>query len=62
MYRYDKNYSLTVAVSKASENRSASMTKCVGDIFDDNGVLLYNKMERLVLELHNSLASEKKKR
>uniref|UniRef100_H2Y7S9 Signal peptidase complex subunit 2 n=1 Tax=Ciona savignyi TaxID=51511 RepID=H2Y7S9_CIOSA len=62
MLKYDKNYTLTITVTNNNQTRSASFTKCVGDVFDENGVLLYDKYEPMILELHDSIDSGKKKK
>ncbi|CAK8698506.1 signal peptidase complex subunit 2-like [Clavelina lepadiformis] len=60
MIRFDKNYTLTVTVKDNSEQRTASFTKCVGEVFDENGVLLFEKFQPMVMGLHNSIVSGKK--
>nr|CAB3266524.1 probable signal peptidase complex subunit 2 [Phallusia mammillata] len=62
MARYDKNYALTISVKDNTDNRTTSMTKCVGELFDESGTLLYEKFEQLVMGLHDSIAAGKKKR
>ena len=59
-FRFEKNYTLTITVKDKSGERSASLTKCVGDVFDEDGVLLYDTYRPLVLNLHDSLARGKK--
>ncbi|XP_002126209.3 signal peptidase complex subunit 2-like [Ciona intestinalis] len=62
MLKYDKNYTITITVTNNNETKSASITKCVGEVFDENGVLLYDKYAPMILGLHDSIDGSKKKK
>jgi len=59
--RFEKEYTLTISVRDRAGERNASFTKCVGDVIDANGELQFDIYKPLVMNLHNSLASSKKK-
>jgi signal peptidase complex subunit 2 len=61
--RFDDMYTLTLAVKnpKNGKWRDLSMTKTVAHFFDENGVLVFDNLEKEVLKMHDSLAGDKKK-
>eukprot|EP00092_Neocalanus_flemingeri_P053465 GFUD01062839.1.p1 GENE.GFUD01062839.1~~GFUD01062839.1.p1 ORF type:complete len:198 (-),score=52.88 GFUD01062839.1:341-934(-) len=62
MTKYDDVYELklTYTEGKTSATRETTITKSVGDVIDENGLVCRDIIEPLVMKLHNSLASGKK--
>lgn len=62
MQKYHEDYTLKMSIKEpgASEERHADFKRSVGDFFDENGLLLMDKYEARVMELHRSLTKSKK--
>lgn len=59
-FRFVSDYSLKINVKGENVSHEAEFTKCVGEYFDTNGVLLMDIFEPEVMNLYKNVSVEKK--